>query len=253
MGMGAMVIAPLSRALTTAHDWRYAMATLAVIAFAVVLPAALLLRPAPVQPAAPGEAAPVSARAALRSPQLAVIGATYFACCAAHSGPIFHMVTYAIECGVTPMSAATVLGTAGLAGLAERIGGGFVADRIGAKTTILAGLSLQAVAILTYLTVREASGFYALAAVFGLSYGAVMPLYAVLVREYFGAAVMCTAFGAVTMAATIGMAVGPLAGGWVHDAWGAYAWLYIGSAAIGAGALAIATAFRPPVLRPALA
>lgn len=253
IGMGSMVVAPLARALTNAHDWRFAMAVLGTMAWAIVIPAALLLRRAPVQPALPGEAAPASVRQALLSPQLAAIGATYFACCAAHSGPIFHMVTYAIECGVNPMSAATVLGTAGLAGLCGRIGGGFVADRIGAKATILAGLALQAGAILLYLVVREATGFYALAALFGLSYGAVMPLYAVLVRAWFGAAVMGTAFGAVTLLSTVGMAIGPLAGGWVHDAWGEYAWLYLGSAAIGAGALAIAATFRPPVLRPALA
>ena len=40
-------MAPLSRWLIVAHDWRFAMLTLGFIAWAVILPAALLLRPAP--------------------------------------------------------------------------------------------------------------------------------------------------------------------------------------------------------------
>ena len=39
--------------------------------------------------------------------------------------------------------------------------------------------------------------FYALSVVFGLAYGGVMPLYAVLVREYFGAKIMGTVFGVI--------------------------------------------------------
>lgn len=53
--------------------------------------------------------------------------------------------------------------------------------------------------------------------IFGLAYGGVMPLYAVLVREYFGARIMGSVFGAVSAFASLGMALGPLAGGWVFD------------------------------------
>jgi MFS family permease len=81
---------------------------------------------------------------------------------------------------------------------------------------------------------------------FGFSYGAVMPLYAILVREYFGARIMGTMFGAVNVASTLGMAIGPWTGGWLYDAYGSYFWLYIGSFAIGLGAVAIALTFRPP-------
>ena len=80
------------------------------------------------------------------------------------------------------------------------------------------------------------TSFYLLAALFGLAYGGVMPLYAILAREYFGARIMGTVFGAVAMTSTVGMALGPLAGGWLFDTWGSYFWLYTGSAGIGLGA-----------------
>ena len=73
-----------------------------------------------------------------------------------------------------------------------------------------------------------------------------MPLYAILVREYFGERVMGSAFGAVFLAATLGMSLGPWIGGALYDALGSYAWMFIGSSAIGLGAVAIAFAFRPP-------
>jgi MFS family permease len=52
-------------------------------------------------------------------------------------------------------------------------------------------------------------------------------------------------FGAVSMFASLGMAVGPWAGGYVLDTFGSYAWLYLGSFGIGLAAVAIALSFRP--------
>ena len=163
------------------------------------------------------------------------------------------MVTYAIDHGVPAMAAATVLSAAGVASLGGKIICGLVADRVGAKRVLVTGLALQAVAVSLYLVTRETASFYALALMFGFAYGGVMPLYAILVREYFGARIMGTIFGAVAFVSTLGMALGPWAGGSLYDAFGSYVWLFIGSAGIGLGAVAIALTFRPPrQLSPAL-
>src|SRR2546422_7349931 len=183
---------------------------------------------------------------ALRTPQFAAIALTYFACCAAHSGPIFHMVTHAIDHGVPAMAAATVLSVASLASLSGKIVCGLVADRVGATRTLVAGLALQAVAVSLYVFTRDLASFYALAVMFGFAYGGVMPLYAILVPEYFGARIMGTTFGAVALVSTLGMALGPWAGGWLYDAFGSYFWLFIGSFGIRPRALALAGALRPP-------
>src|SRR6185312_1205850 len=225
MGIGTLIIAPLSRWLITAHDWRFAMAVIGGVAWVTILPAAMLLRRPPVAQQASASIAGTGGRdftvaQALATPQFAALALTHFACCAAHSGPIFHMVSYAIDCGVPSMAAATVIGAAGVAALCGRVVCGLVADRVGAKPTLLVGLMIQAVAVSLYLVTRDLTGFYALAAVFGLAYGGVMPLYAILVREYFGARIMGTLFGAVAMASTLGMAIGPYAGGWLYDAFG---------------------------------
>lgn len=254
MGLGSLLIAPLSRWMITNYDWRTAMLTIGCLAWVVIIPTSLLVRRPPGATHAAGRGTPFGPHdftmgRVLRTPQFAAIALTHFCCCAAHSGPIFHMVSYAIDCGVPSMTAATVFGVAGLASLSGRIVCGLIADRVGAKRTLVAGLIVQALAVSLYLVTRGAEGFYALAALFGLSYGGVMPLYAILVREYFGARVMGTAFGAVAMVSMLGMAIGPWFGGWLFDTFGSYFWLYIGSCGIGVGAVAIACTFRPPAPR----
>jgi MFS family permease len=260
MGIGSMTISPIAGWLLVAFDWRAAMLMIGIGAWALLIPAALLVRQPPVAAAAAGDSPapasggerdyPLSGMQALLTPQLAAIALTHFACCAAHSGPLFHMVTYATLCGLPPMLAVSVFSLAGFSGLGGRIGLGMIADRIGAKPTLVAGLLVQALAIGAYLFVGALGEFYTLSVVFGLAYGGVMPIYAVLVRDYFGPRIMGTTFGAVSMFASLGMALGPWAGGFVFDVYGSYAWLYIGSFAIGLGAVAIALMFRPVRLPP---
>jgi MFS family permease len=255
LAMGSLLVAPLARELITLYDWRTAMLALGCVAWLVVLPVALLVRRPPAAALAAGsagEGGDFTVAQALRTPQFAAIALTHFACCAAHSGPIFHMVTYAIDCGVPAMAAATVFGTAGLAALGGRVICGLTADRVGVKPTLLVGLTVQAAAISLYLVARDTWSFYALAALFGFAYGGVMPLYAILVREYFGARIMGTMFGAVAMISTLGMAIGPWGGGLLYDAFGGYFWLYVGSCGIGLGAVAIALTTRPPEPAPAM-
>jgi MFS family permease len=73
-----------------------------------------------------------------------------------------------------------------------------------------------------------------------------MPLYSVLARDYFNQSMMGTVLGALTMISSIGMAAGPVAGGWLYDTFGTYHWLYIASGAVGLGAALVAIAFPPP-------
>ncbi len=253
MGMAPMTMTPFAGWLISTHDWRTAMATMGIVAWVLLIPAALFVRAAPAETAtgqaeAAGESDPGRA---LRSPQFLILGGTFFLCCAAHAGPIFHMLSYAIFCGIPTMAAVSVYSVEGLAGLVGRLLFGVAADRLGVKRVIVAGLLLQALAIPAYLAVRDIRDFYLLASVFGMAYGGVMPLYAVLAREYFSQSIMGTVLGAATMLSSLGMALGPLGGGWIFDTFGNYVWLYIGSAALAAGAVAISLAFPPvPGARP---
>jgi MFS family permease len=267
VGVAPMTVSPFARWLITASDWRTAQLTIGIAAWVLLIPAALLVRrrpsaaellvrlpphgapnatqaPATAQRVAPADPN-LTVGQALRSPQFVVLGLTFFACCMTHSGPIFHTVSYAMGTGLSAMAAVTIYSAEGLAGLFGRIVLGVLADRIGVKRVLITGLLVQAVAAAAYLFVSRLGEFYAVAAVFGFAYGGIMPLYAVLAREYFGQRILGTIFGATTMLSSLGMALGPWVGGWIFDTYHGYAWLYISSFGVGLVAAALALAFPP--------
>jgi len=255
VGVAPMTVSPFAAWLISHYDWRTAMATIGVFAWILLIPAALLVRRAPpienrtatTQTAGSGP----SLKAALVSPQFLVLGMTFFFCCAAHSGPIFHVVSYAISCGVPTMAAVSIYSLEGLSGLGARLLLGVAADRLGVKPVLICGLLVQSLAIMGYLFASRLNEFYLLSLVFGAAYGGVMPLYAVLARDYFEQRLMGSVFGAATMLSSLGMALGPVVGGWVFDTYHNYRWLYIGSIVLAVAAAAIAVTFPTPSNQPA--
>jgi len=295
-GLGILALAPLTRWLISAYDWRVAFLVLGNLAWVVAVPCALLLRQPPARPHSPGSAdfpllpqgfsaagaqtwpphSPGSADFSLLPQGFSAAGAqtwpphspspragagagapwgawpfwaialTHFCCCAAHSGPLFHLVSHAMDQGVPKMVAASILGASGLTSIFGRIGTGIVADRVGAKRTLLTALGLQAVLIFLYLFASTTGALYAVSLAFGVAYGGAMPLYALVTREYFGERVMGTAYGAVFLISCIGMGLGSFAGGAIHDALGSYQALFLGSSAIAVMAVVLGVTLRTP-------
>jgi MFS family permease len=251
MGMAPMTMSPLVAWLVSSYDWRTTMQILSLVVAAIMIPVALLVRRPPALAggaAAIGDAGPQSEMSlgqAVRSPQFIILLATNFFCCATHSGPIIHTVSYAISCGIPMLSAVSIYSVEGLAGLGGRIAFGLLGDRFGAKRVLVLGLLVQAFGALAYVFVRELAAFYAVAALFGFIYAGVMPLYAVLARENFPLKMMGTVIGGTAMAGSLGMATGPIAGGLIYDTFASYAWLYIGAWGMGIGAFLMALSFRP--------
>jgi MFS family permease len=263
MGVAPMTISPFARWLITTYDWRTAMLVIGILAWVLLIPASLFVRqpqempppqPSPARGGGQGGGAdgPISSVAeALRSREFIVLSLVFFLCCAAHSGPIFHMVSYAMSCGIAPMAAVSIYSVEGLAGLGGRLLLGVAGDRYGAKRVLIVGLLIQAFAIGSHPFVRELGEFYFMAVIFGAAYGGVMPLYAVLARDYFRQSIMGSVFGAATMLSSLGMSAGPVVGGWIFDSFGGYSWLFFASLGLAVGAMAIAFAF-PRALQPQL-
>jgi MFS family permease len=248
MGMAPMTMSPLVAWLVENYEWRTTLLIVAAIIAVIMIPASLLVRrpPALDNPANPITDAPnMPLSEAITSPQFIILLATNFFCCATHSGPIFHTVSYAITCGIAPIAAVSIYSLEGLAGLGGRLAFGIAGDRFGAKRVLVAGLLIQAFGALAYYFAHSLTEFYAVAALFGFTYAGVMPLYSVIARENFPLPMMGTIIGGTAMAGGLGMAASPLLGGWIFDSTGSYALLYLGSFGMGLGAVAIALTFRP--------
>ena len=260
MGLAPVTMSPLAARLAETGDWRSVLSTMALIVAVLTLPAALLLRPAPAQPQAPqgpsSEDAPPAGMTrgeALRSPQFLVLVITNFFCCATHSGPIFHTVSYAQFCGIAAMAAVTIYSVEGIAGMGGRIGFGLLGDRFGAKRVLVLGLLAQSVGALSYAFAGSLASFYIVAAIFGFIYAGIMPLYSVLVRENFPVSMLGMVIGGTSLGGSLGMATGPVLGGWIFDTTGGYGAMYVTCAALGLCAFLVASTFRPfPRKDPAL-
>ena len=261
MGIAPMTMAPLVARLVTIHDWRTTMQIVAGIVAVIMIPVSLLVRRPPALAGSNmatmemgGPQADMSVSEAVRSPQFIILLLTNFFCCATHSGPIIHTVSYAVSCGIPLIAAVSIYSLEGLAGLFGRIGFGLLGDRLGAKRVLVAGLLVQAFGALAYVFVRDLSAFYAVAALFGFVYAGTMPLYAAIARENFPLKMMGTVIGGTAMAGSLGMAAGPVAGGLIYDSFASYSWLYVGAWGIGIGAFLIALTFKPfPNAQPAQA
>lgn len=260
MGMAPLTMAPLAAWLVTDNDWRTSMLIIAVVAGALMIPAALLVRSPPALGQDQGDRHDeprdgMTVRQAIRTPQFLTLMLANFFCCATHSGPIFHTVSYAVLCGIPMVAAVSIYSVEGLAGMGGRIAFGLLGDRFGAQRVLVLGLLAQAFGVLAYVSVSTLAPFYAVAALVGFIYAGTMPLYAVIIRENFPLRMMGTIIGGTAMAGSLGMSTGPLLGGLIFDHFNSYTLMYVTSCGMGLAAMAMLMAFRPfpQARRPALA
>jgi MFS family permease len=89
-------------------------------------------------------------------------------------------------------------------------------------TALLAGSVLQGLALLLYLVFDGLFSLYVISALFGLFQGGIVPMYAVIVRDYFPPREAGTRLGIVLMATLVGMALGGWMSGAIFDLTGSY-------------------------------
>jgi len=182
-----------------------------------------LRRHAPVQPIASADPFAGAAGLGLSPNALqTVLCVAGVACCVAMSMPQVHIVAYCGDLGYGPARGAEMLSLMLGFGIFSRIASGFVADRIGGVATLLLGSMLQALALLLYLFFDGLASLYVISALFGLFQGGIIPMYAIIVREYFSPREAGTRLGIVLMATLFGMALGGWMSGVIFDLTGSY-------------------------------
>jgi MFS family permease len=232
--LGSAGVPYLARGLLERMDWREAYVVLGLLAWAVLIPAALLIRQAPGLAAAKAASRANAAAPGPVSPALltASLCAAIVFCCTCMSIPIVHVYPLAVERGFPTATAASLLALFMAASAFGRVGTGKVADHIGGLRTLWLASALQTAAIYGFVALTGLPALYAVAALFGLGYGGVLPSYAIVVREQIPAHRVGRSLGLVFFFGEIGMATGGWLGGALYDWSGAY------RASFGAGALA---------------
>ena len=96
--------------------------------------------------------------------------------------------------------------------------------------TLLLSSLLQGVALLLYLFFDGLVSLYVISALFGLFQGGIVPMYAIIVRQYFSPQEAGTRLGIVLMATVFGMALGGWMSGAIFDLTGSYRAAFINGA-----------------------
>lgn len=150
---------------------------------------------------------------------LAVAG---FACCVAMAMPQVHIVAYCGDLGYGVARGAEMLSLMMLLGIVSRIGSGFIADRLGGAVTLALGSLMQGIALFLYLLFDGLSSLYVVTAIFGLFQGGIVPMYAVIIREFLPPKEAGMRIGIVMSATVLGMAFGGYVSGLIFDLFGSY-------------------------------
>lgn len=145
-----------------------------------------------------------------------------FACCVAMAMPQVHIVAYCSDLGYGVARGAQMLGLMLALGIVSRIASGWVADRIGGVPTLLIGSVMQAVALFLYLWFDGLTSLFVISALFGLFQGGIVPMYAVIIREFLPPREAGVRIGLVITATIFGMAFGGWLSGLIFDLTGSY-------------------------------
>lgn len=232
LGFGALCLAPLSRVLIDAFEWRGALEMMggAIVAFAGAV--ALLpwrrIAAGPVRPAGAGGGP--SLREAASGRAFWALWGAFFVTSVGMYAVSLQSVTYMMEHGMDPLDAATAFGAAGGLSIAGMIVTGIAADRwdrrmIAALSYGLSMIGLVALWLLPRLPI--AAAVLVFVTCFGLSLGVRSPVIATLAAQLFRGRGMASIYGSIQTGQGVGAAAGTWIAGALHDATGGYGAIFI--------------------------
>jgi MFS family permease len=238
IGVGTLVIPPVTAALIEAVGWRDAYLVLAAVGVAALALCALAAAPPPVREGA-GSA---SLREAMRDRQYrrlylatALLGVPLFV-------PFVYLPSYAEDRGVDPVLAAGLIGAIGTASVAGRLALGALAAPLGLLRVFHGCFLAMALSFaLWWVAGASYAALLGFAIVLGVGYGGYVALAPAVVAERFGVERLGALLGVLYTSAGIGSAVGPPAAGAIIDASG-YPPAIAASLAIGLVAFAVVVA-----------
>ncbi|MFO1088017.1 MAG: MFS transporter [Hyphomicrobiales bacterium] len=208
------------------QGWRSTHVGIGILLPLIMVPIALLLSRRPQNAAyAEADASTAAARSELGlKPNVlqTILVVAGFSCCMAMSMPQVHLVAYCGDLGYGVAVGTQIIALMLGLGVISRVASGAIADRIGALPMLIIGSSMQAFALMLYVFFNSKSSLYVISGLFGLFQGGIVPMYAVIIRQFLPPREAGMRISLVLTATVIGMACGGLAAGYIFDATGSY-------------------------------
>ena len=235
--VGGLIIPPLLQYLIATFEWRAALQIFGVGVFAITAPLVALVvvsRPAERNLAAYGDVVTAGSSAAPAQPKTLRFG--FFlrqrdfwlvAVCLGllFSGPmglLTNFIPFLEEKNIAVAQGALLLSVFSAANIAGKLGSGAIADKLSSRTMLLAIAILIAISVFGYL---QSTTFYMLAAcsvVLGVSQGAMVPLWSIIMAKLYGPDNMGRSMGLMGTMITPFTLVAPPLFGRIYDISGSY-------------------------------
>jgi MFS family permease len=262
VGVGMLLVVPLTQLLIDAYGWRTAFRVLAAICVLWIVPSSLFLhlrspvrRPAPEPTAVTQKSLPVVtlAQATRGSPFWLMLAAFFFGNICSQTLHV-HQVAYLVDQGVSALVAASVVGVVGFASIVGKTGGGWLSDRVEREVVYVAGIVVMLAAVAALAAIGQAPArwaIYGYAVLLGLGYSVTASLIPAMVSDRFSGPHFGAIVGAGLMGSAAGSALGPWIAGYLFDRTGSYAIAFAIAAASAVAAGAAGWRARMPRVRPA--
>ncbi len=245
IGVGTMTVRLVSPLIAT-YEWRLSYIIIGLLAWLVVIPAALLLRRSPeekgllplgkveVVAANEGKSDAItkgdnlasgggfSLRGAMRTRAFWVLLTVIILWSICLQMIMIHIYPHVTDLGIPRDKAADLFLWLGAASVGGRLAMGAVSDRLGGRPALAICLIMMALAMFWLLRAGDIWAFYLFAAVFGFAYGGCVPQLPIIAGELFALRSIGAIIGVQMLGVAIGGFIGPLLGGIVFDVTGSY-------------------------------
>ncbi|MFC1872085.1 MFS transporter [Chloroflexota bacterium] len=258
-GLGGFII-PIVVRLIDIFDWRATMFILGLAMLVIVLPLSFLVRDKParydylyeseVQGTLVASDSLILARSSnveigvkqiLKSRTFWQLSLALTLFSLLSNAMITHIMPYLSSIGVARSTASFVAVVIPLISIFGRFSFGWLGDRLDKGRLAAAGFALMSVGLIFLGYAANGSYWFLILSLvlFGLGWGGLIPMRAILLGDQFGRKRIGTVLGLVIGVTHLGNIVGPPLAGWVFDTWGSYQGIWFIFAGLSAIAIAI--------------
>jgi MFS family permease len=241
MALGGAIWPVLSQSLINSFDWQQAFRIMGIVAFIGIIIPAQFLKSAPshIQKVGAGSAEKPAAalegltlKQSVKTTRFWIFGIILLL----HNFYIMmilvHLVPYAKDIGIIPITAASALSLFIIVSLAAQLVAAFVVDKLGGIKVLVFSLVAAMLSLLLLPFTSSTVLLFLFAAMLGIT-GAMNTLQMIVTVELFGTRYLGSVMGVVLFFGTLGGALGPLFAGGIYDTAGSYMPAFITCSCIG--------------------
>jgi len=237
--IGMVIFSPISAYFISHFGWQTSYFLLSLIAFVTMIPCALLLkRPHDRRNPMPRDTGlekddstpEFSLAQAVKVNSFWLMIGNLFLLSACAFGVLTHIVPHAIDIGIDPIRAASILSFIGIGSILGRLVMGRASDSMGSKRGMFIAALLMGASLLWLMGSSNLWMLFVFSILFGFAFGATAPLNAALIGDTFGLRHVGMIMAIITTGWQSGAAAGPALTGYLFDLTGSYSLAFLSGA-----------------------